>query len=510
MAKENNIQAKSTSKRKCSSTNEQIINTTTNKLFRTILYVFLAPIILSGVYFLVHNYHNYFCEPHVQEIFLEEERPTFRIHTKFPNSDIGYLKHVFLVLDRLGFQQQETSNWDLLWAHDYPFSALRANLTNLKPHQRVNHFPGCGYITNKVDLSTTEGKFIPVSFKMPDNREDLLAHIEKNPEKTYVQKSNDHRGIEMKKIDELNLTAEGSFVQEFIDKPFLVDGYKFDIGIYTVITSIDPLRIYGYKGDVLFRFCPIEYYPFDPKIIDKYVVGDDYLPIWNVPSLRNYYKNLGFSMKDSFDAYLRAKGKDPQKMWDSAFDAIREIALKKEMKIREATKRFGDGRNFFELMRFDFTLDEDLNVFIMEANMSPNLSSAHFPPNQLLYEQVLFNLFALIGVARRTRSDTLQIKEKAEIEMEVADKNLVVLPEICNNCNDCFRIECQICRKCYTDDWRRVLSQSFLEHHNKMDYRRIFPPPITENMVLKDYSLKNQLLIRWYQGKCEIDPTWCN
>lgn len=320
------------------------------------------------------------------------------------------MKHVFLVLDRLGFQREETSNWDLLWAHDYPFGALRSNLTNLKPHQRVNHFPGCGYITNKVDLSTTEGKYTPVSFKMPDNRDDLLAHIAKNPEKTYVQKSNDHRGIEMKTINELNLTAEGSFVQEFIDKPFLVDGYKFDIGIYTVITSIDPLRIYAYKGDVLFRFCPIEYYPFDPKIIDKYVVGDDYLPIWNVPSLRNYYQNLGFSMKDSFDAYLRAKGKDPEKMWDSAFDAIREIALKKEMKIREASKRFGDGRNFFELMRFDFTLDEDLNVFIMEANMSPNLSSAHFPPNQLLYEQVLFNLFALIGVARRTRSDTLQIK----------------------------------------------------------------------------------------------------
>lgn len=314
-------------------------------------------------------------------------------------------------MDRLGFQQEETtSNWDLLWAHDYPFHKLRANLTNLKQHQRVNHFPGCGHITNKVDLSTTKGKYIPISFKIPDDREDLLSYIQKYPEKSYVQKSNDHRGIKIKKIDELNLTSEGSFVQEFIDRPFLVDGYKFDIGIYTVITSIDPLRIYGYKGDVLFRFCPVKYYPFDSENIDKYVVGDDYLPIWNVPSLKNYYQNLGFSMKDSFDAYVRSKGKDPQKMWDNAFEAIKEIALKKEMKIREATKRFGDGRNFFELMRFDFTLDENLNVYVMEANMSPNLSSAHFPPNQLLYEQVLFNLFALIGVARRTRSDTLKIK----------------------------------------------------------------------------------------------------
>jgi tubulin monoglycylase TTLL15 len=37
---------------------------------------------------------------------------------------------------------------------------------------------------------------------------------------------------------------------------FSVDGYKFDIGIYTMITSIDPLRIYIYNGDALLRFCP--------------------------------------------------------------------------------------------------------------------------------------------------------------------------------------------------------------------------------------------------------------
>ena len=333
-----------------------------------------------------------------------------KIKCSFQFVDTGYLKHVFAVLDRLGFQQEITTDWDLLWAHDYPFSVLNSNLTNLKPHQKVNHFPGCGYITNKVDLSTTKGKYTPLSFKIPDNQEALLTYVKENPEKSFVQKSNAHRGIEIKKIEELNLTAEGSFVQEYIDRPFLVDGYKFDIGIYTVITSVDPLRVYGYKGDVLFRFCPVKYHPFDPNNLDKYVVGDDYLPIWNVPSLRNYYAKLGFSMKDSFDAYVKSKGKDPQKMWDDAFDAIKEITLKKEMQIREVTKRFGSGRNFFELMRFDFTLDEDLNVYIMEANMSPNLSSAHYPPNQLLYEQVLFNLFALIGVGRRTRSDTLRIR----------------------------------------------------------------------------------------------------
>jgi tubulin monoglycylase TTLL15 len=43
-------------------------------------------------------------------------------------------------------------------------------------------------------------------------------------------------------IQDLDLTQEGSFVQEFVHNPLLIDGYKFDIGIYTTLTSVDPLR----------------------------------------------------------------------------------------------------------------------------------------------------------------------------------------------------------------------------------------------------------------------------
>ncbi len=46
----------------------------------------------------------------------------------------------------------------------------------------------------------------------------------------------------------------GSFSQEFVTNPLLVSGHKFDIGVYTVITSIDPLRIYVFDGTT-FR-CP--------------------------------------------------------------------------------------------------------------------------------------------------------------------------------------------------------------------------------------------------------------
>ncbi|XP_029171313.1 tubulin polyglutamylase TTLL6 [Nylanderia fulva] len=487
---------------------KQIMNLKMKVILRIILSSVVGPLILYGIFFTYQTYSGRLFERPVT-INLKEDRPKFWIYTK--SNDTGYLKHVYAVLQRLGFQESDNkSDWDLLWAHDYPFRVLSTSLGKLRDHQKVNHFPGCGYITNKVDLSTSRGgRYIPAAFKIPEDRQAFLDYVKSNPTKQFVQKSNDHRGIRIRDNDDTNFT-DGTFVQEFIEQPFLVDGYKFDIGVYVVITSVDPLRLYAYKGDVLFRFCPVKYYPFDPEVLDKYVVGDDYLPIWNVPSLKKYYTELGFSMKDSFDAYVKEHGKNPYEMWERVYDAIREVVLMKETQIREVSKRFGNGRNFFELVRFDLALDEDLNVYMMEANMSPNLSSAHYPPNQLLYEQVIFNTFALIGIGKRIRRESLKTRNKTEEEMEVANKNIVVLPELCKKCEDCFHIECQLCRPCYTLETKLILSQSYLEHQNQMDFQRIFPPPITKDIALKNYTLRNQLLIRWYQGKCELDMMWCS
>lgn len=83
----------------------------------------------------------------------------------------------------------------------------------------------------------------------------------------------------------------------------------------------------------------MKYYPFDPKNLDKYVVGDDYLPTWEVPSLKYFYNTLGFSMRDSFDAYVRTTGKDPSKMWDKIEDAIRHVILSKEEAILNVMQR---------------------------------------------------------------------------------------------------------------------------------------------------------------------------
>ncbi|XP_011301926.1 tubulin polyglutamylase TTLL6 isoform X2 [Fopius arisanus] len=468
--------------------------------------VMFLPVVFSVIAVLVFHYYDTLIESQIS-LAINDSKPLYWLYTK--KEDEGHLRHVIKVLDKLGYRRgTNESDWDLLWAHDYPFKIF-PNLKNLKPHQRVNHLPACGFFTNKVDLSTTDSQYLPRAFRLPDDKEAFLDFTRDFPEKRFVQKSNAHRGIRIKKSGEFDFDKEETFIQEFVEKPYLVDGFKFDMGIYTVITSVDPLRVYTYKGDVLFRFCPHTYHPFDPEDTKKYVVDDDYLPIWKVPSLKKFYTDLGFSMKDTFDAYVRSTGKDPGRVWNAVDEAIRDVLLKKEKLMGDVVKKYPGRKNFFELVRFDFIVDDQLNIFLMEANMSPNLSSAHFPPNRLLYEQVLFNMFALIGVGQRIDTPFIRPGTWEERSFEVADKNLVVLPEICSACADCFRVECQLCRQCFTEEMRSIFAQCYTEHQNKMDFKRVFPPPITKDMILKDYTLKNQLLVRWYQGKCQMDASWC-
>ncbi|KAK3093406.1 hypothetical protein FSP39_015196 [Pinctada imbricata] len=439
------------------------------------------------------------------------------------NLETGYLKHVFAVFDRLGYTVGDSkSDWDVLWSHEYPFEALAKQISALKPHQKVNHFPASGYITNKVSLVTSPNQYIPRAFKIPEEKKKFLSYAKNNPEKLWVQKRNSHRGIKIKRVKDLDLQDESSFIQEYVDRPFLIDGRKFDIGVYAILTSIDPLRVYMLENDALFRFCSHDYHPFNPKDVKKYVVGDDYTPVWHMPSLKVLYNHVESNFKVTFDTYLKSVGKDPHKMWNDIRTAINSVYLSKEPYLIGAARKYKSTRNFFEMVRFDFVLDEELNVYLMEVNMSPNLSSGHFEGNTLLYEQVVFNLLSLVGVSRPVTNDFSNSPDK-EADMRVSDKDITVFPEWCiqKRClRDCKAPRCQMCHQCYTMEMKKTLKYAVLEHINKGQCTRVFPPPMSQEQALdwtpedaseifQQMSRKNQLMSMWYIGKCRQNRAWC-
>lgn len=193
------------------------------------------------------------------------------------------MERVFTSLQYEFVNGSNNDDWDLLWSLDYPFSVenhngdttfTRINTGHLRPDQKINHFPGTGPLLIKSEMNekNSNSKFILPFFLIPQDNDKLRKFVKKNPEIKLVEKNVYNRGVQIIEPKDINYENPEYFYQQFLHNPFLIDGHAFDFGVFVLITSFDPVRVYRYDADVLFRFCEEKYHPFDPKNTNKYVV----------------------------------------------------------------------------------------------------------------------------------------------------------------------------------------------------------------------------------------------
>ncbi|CAI5451657.1 unnamed protein product [Caenorhabditis angaria] len=456
-----------------------------------------------------------------QSLELEQVQRIAIVDGQSKNALSNHLRHIGEMFEYMGYKVlsgnkvRSNSSWDVMWYHEYsysyePFASL---IKESNTNQIINHIPGSGYYTSKVALATCGLNIgVPQAFQLPQQKDEFLKYSEENPDFLWVQKDNTHRNIRIRKIEDMELDRNNSFIQKFVEKPLLIDNRKFDIGIYTVVTSLLPLRVYIYDGDVLIRFCPEDYYPMDVENVDKYVVGDDYTPIWEIESLSKYFNNQKMSFKHTIDSYLGTKGIDSTKIWNKIAEIIAEVFRLQQSKMLIALQSMKANAKTFELSRFDFVVDEDLNVFLMEANMSPNLSSGHFKQNQIMYEKVLMSIFSMIGIGKQLTPEAEKMfrSQRSSDQNPVASDRDINLPlkfcveDKCKNCDEAM--ECQLCGHCMTSTTRKILEETYLEHLNRRHMRRL---SFNYNQERQPLTREDHLQSLWLHTKCELDYSWC-
>ena len=170
------------------------------------------------------------------------------------------------------------------------------------------------------------------------------------------------------------------------------------------------------------------------------------------------------------------------------------------------------------MARFDLIVDDKLKVYLMEANMSPNLSSAHFKPNFILYEQVIYNVLNLVGIGSYLNRESMRKQDLETETMLSTNKNIAVNAEVCGQapCTEsCAPIECLLCKPCLSHQDSMELHRAYREHVNRGDTKRIFPVPINKQLkkiddeTFNELSPKNQFMTKWFYGKCIMDQSWC-
>lgn len=324
---------------------------------------------------------------------------------------LDYCKYSVIhdICERRGWRQVgESDDWNLLWS-DRSVTAER--VMRMKIYQRINHFPSMYEITRKDTLAKNLNKirklmpdeydFYPMSFYLPADSAEMRQYISKASKKSvYITKpvaSCQGRGIRLfKNVDSID-TTEPQVVQEYVSKPYLIGGLKFDLRMYVLVVSVAPiLRLLVYE-DGMARFATEPYAEPTVKNMKK-----TYMHLTNY-AINKRNENFIFNAEEDEDNVgskwglqavwdkIAEDGGDLQKIKDEINDifiktilavlpnlqhtymSCRPAEVKAEPDAAGMNQQYF-GSNCYEVLGFDIMIDSFFKPWLIEVNHSPSFT----------------------------------------------------------------------------------------------------------------------------------------
>ncbi|XP_066899806.1 tubulin polyglutamylase TTLL7 isoform X7 [Kogia breviceps] len=432
---------------------------------------------------------------------------------------------VRLVIDEMGFMktpdEDETSN--LIWCDS---AVQQEKIAELQNYQRINHFPGMGEICRKDFLARNMTKmiksrpldytFVPRTWIFPAEYTQFQNYMKelkkKRKQKTFIVKPANgamgHGVLWEKKIfgniaARISLIRNGDklpsqdhlIVQEYIEKPFLMEGYKFDLRIYILVTSCDPLKIFLYH-DGLVRMGTEKYItPNESNLTQLYM----HLTNYSVNKHNEHFERDETENKGSkrsikwFTEFLQANQHDVAKFWSDISELVVKTLIVAEPHVLHAYRMCRPGQPpgsesvCFEVLGFDILLDRKLKPWLLEINRAPSFGT----DQKIDYDVkrgVLLNALKLLNIRTSDKRRNLA-KQKAEAQRRLYGQNSIkrLLP----GSSDSEQQRHQLERR--KEELKERLAQvrkqiSKEEHENRHmgNYRRIYPPE--DKTLLEKYE----------------------
>ncbi|CAH1239473.1 TTLL10 [Branchiostoma lanceolatum] len=262
-------------------------------------------------------------------------------------------------------------------------------LNSLREYERVMAKVKKGRYTRHLKM----GDFFPESFRL-DVRDDREAFFNTYQEgETWICKPtgmNRGRGIffissqeEVSSLQErLEVMTQNSkrarlpykgpmarVIQRYVNKPLLLDGKKFDIRVYMLIACTNPYMVMYHPGYA--RLCTQDYSADDLNITahltNQWIQKKD-------PNYEEVKDETVWSMEHLNDYINETCADDKGLPQDWVFNGLtrrmKDIMLHCFHSVRHKIQcRLG----YFDLYGFDFLLDEDMKVYLLEINVNPAL-----------------------------------------------------------------------------------------------------------------------------------------
>lgn len=179
--------------------------------------------------------------------------------------------------------------------------------------------------------------------------------------------SNNRRKGPNEDDEEQKKEAEPYVVQKYLSNPLLIGGKKFDLRLYVLVTSYNPLVVYMYRSG----FARFSHTRFS---MNKDDLSNAMVHLTNVAVQKqsdNYDEKRGGKWDlHALKLYLMST-EDPDKV-NNLFCAIQDVVL---FSLLAVQKVMIQDKHCFELYGYDIMISSDLKPWLIEVNASPSLTA---------------------------------------------------------------------------------------------------------------------------------------
>ncbi|NWU76965.1 TTLL5 polyglutamylase, partial [Onychorhynchus coronatus] len=317
------------------------------------------------------------------------------------------------ILTAHGFHEvhPNSSDYNLMWTGSHLKPYLLRSLTDI---QKVNHFPRSYELTRKDRLYRNVTRMqlahgfktfhiLPQTFILPTEYQDFCNTYSKDRGPWIVKPvaSSRGRGVYLINNPSQIVVEDNILVSRYISNPLLIDDFKFDVRLYVLVTSYDPLVIYLYE-EGLARFATVRYDQASKNIKNQFMhltnysvnkKSGDYVSC-DDPEVEDYGNKWSMS---AMLRYLKQEGRDTAALMANVEDLIIKTVVSAELSIASACKSFLSHRgSCFELYGFDVLIDDTLKPWLLEVNLSPSLA-CDAPLDLKIKASMLSDMFTLVG-----------------------------------------------------------------------------------------------------------------
>ena len=284
-------------------------------------------------------------------------------------------------------------------------------------YQRFNHFLNHSQITRKDLLYknfmrmkknfSEDFNYMAVTYTLPRDYKKVQKHFKNyTPKPNYLwllKPSGSARGEGIKFMQSFSDVPKNlTILTRYIHNPHLLKGRKYDLRVYIFVTGHQPLKIYVYNEGIV-RIATEQYN------LDTNDLTNLYKHLTNVALNQ---KSEKFKENDKNDqentniwsfSMLREQYKKEGKDFNELFKKIQDIAVKSIISMHEGeiyTELKSDyilkSNNLFELYGMDILVDQDLNPWLLEINLSPSLSGVG-DYEQRIKNKLFSDMFNILG-----------------------------------------------------------------------------------------------------------------